>query len=114
MLSGFAIAQPLLDITGNSPDFFLFRRADRFDIVALVLGVLLLPASFVGPRGRGGSGWSRTRSGASSYLAAIGGLFTLLAIEVAKKLTDLRGPLLVVIALAGGLLAVVVYVSSRG
>ena len=44
------------------------------------------------------------------HLAAIGGLFTLLAIEVAKKLTDLRGPLLVAVALAGGLLAVVVYV----
>ena len=27
-LSGFAIAQPLLDVTGKSPDFFLFRRAD--------------------------------------------------------------------------------------
>ena len=28
VLSGFAIAQPLLDVTGKSPDFFLFRRAD--------------------------------------------------------------------------------------
>ena len=47
MLSGFAIAQPLLDVTGKSPDFFLFRRADRLDIVALVLGVTLLPALFI-------------------------------------------------------------------
>ena len=44
VLSGFAIAQPLLDVTGKSPDFFLFRRADRLDIIALVLGVILLPA----------------------------------------------------------------------
>ena len=44
VLSGFAIAQPLLDVTGKSPDFFLFRRADRLDIVLLVLGVTLLPA----------------------------------------------------------------------
>ena len=29
VLSGFAIAQPLLEVTGKSPDFFLFRRADR-------------------------------------------------------------------------------------
>ena len=109
VLSGFAIAQPLLDITGKSPDFFLFRRADRFDIVVLVLGVLLLPALVV---------WAlEVAVGLVSetvrrflHLAAIGGLFTLLAIEVAKKLTDLRGPLLVAIALAGGLLAVVVYV----
>ena len=34
VLSGFAIAQPLLEVTGKSPDFFLFRRADRLDIVA--------------------------------------------------------------------------------
>ena len=44
VLSGFAIAQPLLDVIGRSPDFFLFRRADRLDIVLLVLGVTLLPA----------------------------------------------------------------------
>jgi hypothetical protein len=44
VLCGFAIAQPLLEVTGRSPEFFLFRRADRLDIVALVLGVILLPA----------------------------------------------------------------------
>ena len=47
VLSGFAIAQPLLDVTGKSPDFFLFRRADRLDIIVLVLGVLVLPAFFI-------------------------------------------------------------------
>jgi hypothetical protein len=26
-LSGLVIAQPVLDVTGRSPDFFLFRRA---------------------------------------------------------------------------------------
>jgi hypothetical protein len=47
VLCGFAIAQPLLDVTGKSPDFFLFRRAGRLDIVALVLGVILLPALLI-------------------------------------------------------------------
>ena len=109
VLSGFAVAQPLLDVTGKSPDYFLFRRADRLDIVALVLGMLLLPALVV---------WAaEVVVGLVSetvrrflHLAAIAGLFTLLAIEVAKSLTDQRGPLLVAIALAGSLLAVVVYV----
>jgi Sulfatase len=108
VLSGFAIAQPLLDVTGKSPDFFLFRRADRLDIVVLVLGVLLLPALLV---------WAaEVVVGLVSeevrrflHLAAITGLFTLLAVEVAKKLTGLRGPLLVAIAMAAGVLAVVVY-----
>ena len=101
MLSGFAIAQPLLDVTGKSPDFFLFRRADRLDIVVLVLGVTLLPALAI---------WAvEVAVGLVSeqvrrflHLAAVFGLFTLLAIQVAKKLTDLRGPLLVAIALAAG------------
>jgi Sulfatase len=108
VLSGFAIAQPLLDVTGKSPDFFLFRRADRLDIVLLVLGVTLLPALAI---------WAvEVAVGLVSgtvrrflHLAAIFGLFTLLAIQVAKKLTDLRGPVLVAIALVTGALAVVLY-----
>ena len=38
------------------------------------------------------------------HLAAIFGLFSLLAIQVAKKLTDLRGPVLVAIALGRAVL----------
>ncbi|HEX3212216.1 MAG TPA: sulfatase-like hydrolase/transferase, partial [Actinomycetota bacterium] len=108
VLSGFAIAQPLLDVTGKSPDFFLFRRADRLDIVLLVLGVTLLPALAI---------WAvEVAVGLVSgtvrrflHLAAVFGLFTLLAIQVAKKLTDLRGPMLVVIALVAGAGAVLLY-----
>jgi hypothetical protein len=108
VLSGFAIAQPLLDVTGKSPDFFLFRRADRLDIVLLVMGVTLLPALGI---------WAlEVAVGVVSqtvrrflHLAAVFGLFTLLAIQVAKKLTDLRGPVLVAIALAAGVGAAVLY-----
>jgi hypothetical protein len=108
VLSGFAIAQPLLDVTGKSPDFFLFRRADRFDIIVLVLGVIAFPAFFI---------WGfEVAVGLVSetvrrflHLAAIGALFTLLAIQVAKRLTDLRGPVVVVAALAVGALAAALY-----
>ena len=108
VLSGFAIAQPLLDVTGKSPDFFLFRRADRLDIVALVLGVTLLPALFI---------WGfEVAVGIVSetvrrlvHLAAVAGLFSLLAIQVAKKLTDLRGPQVVAIALVAGVAAGALY-----
>jgi hypothetical protein len=108
VLSGFAIAQPLLDVTGKSPDFFLFRRADRLDIVLLVAGVTVLPALGV---------WAvEVLVGLVSesvsrflHLAALTGLFVLLAVEVAKKLTELRGPRLLAIALAAGLLGGVLY-----
>jgi hypothetical protein len=45
------------------------------------------------------------------HLAAVTGLLTLLAVEVVKKTTDLRGPRLAAIASACGLLGGVLYVS---
>jgi hypothetical protein len=108
VLCGFAIAQPLLDVTGQSPDFFLFRRADRLDIVALVLGVILLPAVVIwGLEVTAGLVSERVRR--FLHLAVVAGLVTLVAIQVAKKLTGLRGPLVVTVALVVGALAAVVY-----
>src|SRR5918996_3072871 len=43
-LVGFVIAQPTLDVLGKAPDFFLFRQADRVDILVLVVAVTVLPA----------------------------------------------------------------------
>jgi Sulfatase len=108
VLSGFAIAQPLLEVTGKSPDFFLFRRADRLDIVVLVLGVILLPALGIWAL-EVAVGVISERVRRFLHLAAIFGLFTLLAIQVAKKLTDLRGPVLIGLAVAAGVLAAVLY-----
>ena len=105
-LCGFAIAQPLLDVTGQSPDFFLFRRADRLDIVALVLGVILLPAVVIwGLEVAVGLVSEQVRR--FLHLVAVAGMVTLVAIQVAKKLTGLRGPVMVTVALVvGGLAAV--------
>jgi Sulfatase len=108
VLCGFTIAQPLLDVTGKSPDFFLFRRAGRFDVLLLVVVVTLLPAFCI---------WAfEVLVGLVSesarrllHLAAVTGLLTLLALEVAKRLTDLRGPRLVGVAVAGGTLGGVLY-----
>jgi hypothetical protein len=49
-----------------------------------------------------------------AHVAAVTGLFVLLAIEVAKKLTELRGPRLVAIAAAAGVGAGVLYVRWSG
>ncbi|HEX3213427.1 MAG TPA: sulfatase, partial [Actinomycetota bacterium] len=109
-LTGLAIAQPVLDVTGRSPDMFLFRQADRLDIVLLVVAVTLLPALtiwvvevLVGLV----SGTVRRHL----HLVAITGLFTLLAVEVVKTTTDLRGLRLAAVASAGGLLGGLLYAS---
>ena len=108
VLCGFAIAQPLLDVTGQSPDFFLFRRADRLDIVALVLGVIVLPAVVIwGFEVAVGLVSERLRRWL--HLAAVAGLVSLVALQVAKKLTGLRGPVVVAVALVVGALAAVAY-----
>jgi hypothetical protein len=43
-LTAFAVAQPVLDVTGRSPDFFLYRRPSIWQIRLLVLAIVLGPA----------------------------------------------------------------------
>ena len=42
-LTAFAIAQPVLDVTGRAPDFFLYRRANTNEMRLFVALVILLP-----------------------------------------------------------------------
>lgn len=106
-LSGFVVAQPLLDVLGHSPDFLLFRQADARDIVLLAVAITLVPplllwgiAVAAGLLGR--------QARRVVQLVLVAGLLGLLGLEVAKKLTPLRGPALAVAAalvgLGGGLL----------
>ena len=97
MLTGFVVAQPLLDVTGKAPDFFIFRRADRLDILLLIGIVTLLPAlylwvfelimSFAGERAR-----------QVLHLMIIIALLAVLAMEAGKKLLPLRGKRLGLVA----------------
>src|SRR5512132_1894635 len=109
-LTGLVIAQPVLDVTGRSPDMFLFRRADRLDILLLVVAVTVLPALVIWTV-EVLAGLVTATLGRHLHLVAVTGLLTLLAVEVVKKTTDLRGPRLAAIASAAGLLGGVLYVS---
>jgi len=108
VLSGFAIVQPLLDVTGKSPDLFLFSRAGRGDILQLVVGVTLLPALAIWA-GEVLVGLVSEPLRRLLHLAAVTMLLTLVAIQVIKKLTEVRGPVLVALAAAVGLLAGALY-----
>ena len=108
VLTGFAIAQPLLDVTGKSPDLFVFSRAGRGDILQLVVGVTLLPALGIWA-GEVLVGLVSEPLRRLLHLAAVTTLLTLVAIQVIKKLTEVRGPVLVVLAAAVGLLAGALY-----
>jgi hypothetical protein len=113
VLCGFAITQPVLDVTGRSPEYFLFNRASRGDILLLAATVTLLPAAvafaaelLVGLLGR--------PARRAAHLAMVGGLLTVLAIEVGKKLSSLRGAPLAVLALGVGLVATWLFATRPG
>jgi hypothetical protein len=108
VLTGFAIAQPLLDVTGKSPDLFVFSRAGRGDILQLVAAVTLLPALGIWA-GEVLVGLVSEPLRRLLHLAAVTMLLTLVAIQVLKKLTPVRGPALVALAAAVGLGAGALY-----
>ena len=108
-LTGLAVAQPLLDVTGKAPDFFLLHRSDRTQILLLVALIVLAPTAIL---------WATEvlawliggeRARRAVHLVWVTGLFCLLALEAAKKLTGLRGRRLVLAAVLVGLGAGWVY-----
>lgn len=111
MLTGFVVAQPLFDVAGRSPDFFLFRRADRADILLLVVLAVLGPA-LVMWAGEAVVGVVSPSLRRMAHLAMVAGLLVLLGLEVLKKLTPVRGVPLLLLALVCGLAASLVYARS--
>ena len=108
VLTGFAIAQPLLDVIGRSPDFLLFRQADARDIALLAFTITFLPALVLwGVELLAGLAGRRVQQ--AVHLVLVGGLMAVLGLEVAKKLTPLRGPALVAVGALVGLGAGVLY-----
>jgi hypothetical protein len=108
-LTGLAVAQPLLDVTGKAPDFFLLHRSDRAQILLLV--ALIVAAPPLGLWAVEVLAWlaAGERARRLVHLVMVTGLFCVLALEVAKKLTGLRGRRLVLAAVLVGLGAGLVY-----
>ncbi|MEV0325727.1 sulfatase-like hydrolase/transferase [Micromonospora echinospora] len=100
-LVGLAVTQPLLDVLGRSPDFFLFHRATPGQVVALLALVAVVPTAVLAGLGAltrlaGG----RVRLLAHRVLVAL--LLAVLAVQVGREATGLRGvPLLLAAGAAG-------------
>jgi hypothetical protein len=112
-LVGFAIAQPTLDVLGKAPDFFIFRQADRVDILVLVLAVTVLPAlgMWLVELVAGLAGEPVRRA---VHLLMVGGLLALIALEAGKNLTSLRGVALVAVAALAGVAGAVLRATWSG
>ncbi|WFE40078.1 sulfatase-like hydrolase/transferase [Micromonospora sp. WMMD998] len=105
-LIGLVVTQPLLDVLGRSPDFFLFHRATRGDVLLLVALIAVAPTLPVAALGALSLlGGRATR--AAVHTTLVGLLLAALAVQVGRHLTPLRGvPLLLAAGGAGAAAAV--------
>ncbi|MFG1659802.1 sulfatase-like hydrolase/transferase [Micromonospora chersina] len=105
-LVGLVVTQPLLDVLGRSPDFFLFHRASRADVLLLVALIAIAPTvpfALLGALGLVAGRLAR----AAVHTLVVGLLLTALAVQVGRHVTPLRGvPLLLVAGVAGAFAAV--------
>ncbi|MGW9197143.1 sulfatase-like hydrolase/transferase [Micromonospora chersina] len=100
-LVGLVVTQPLLDVLGRSPDFFLFHRASRADVLLLVALIAIAPTvpfALLGALGLVAGRLAR----AAVHTLVVGLLLAALAVQVGRHVTPLRGvPLLLVAGVAG-------------
>ncbi|MER7894090.1 sulfatase-like hydrolase/transferase [Micromonospora sp. NPDC094482] len=102
-LVGLVVTQPLLDVLGRSPDFFLFHRAHRGDILLLVALVAVVPT--VPPVLLGALSRLAGRAARSvTHTVLVGALLAALAVQVGRHGTPLRGVPLLLAAVALGAL----------
>ena len=99
-LCGLAIALPVLDLLGHSPDFLVLERLDAGDLVFLAAVVALVPPLALEAAGAV-AGLAGPLARRAAHLATVAGLLAALSVQVGKHLTPLRGlPLAVAAALA--------------
>ena len=111
VLTGFAITQPLLDVTGRAPEFFVYYRAGRADIVLFVVIVTLLPAVALWVVEQAAGVLGRTARQVV-HLLFVGSLLTALFIQIGKKVLPDRGYSLLGLGLVAAAAATVVIVRS--
>jgi hypothetical protein len=107
-LTGFALTQPVLSVFGDAPDLFIFRDATTADILLFALVIAFVPPLILWLVELG-IGLVSERAGRVTHLAFVGGLVTLFAIQVLKKAFGIDGSVNLVLAVALGALAVVLY-----
>jgi hypothetical protein len=111
VLWSFAFAQPLLDLLGDAPEFFVARGNTRGDILVLAFGLMLVPPllmtlaeALVGLVSETARRWL--------HLVLVGALVAAFVLQLIKDVS-VSAALLVVVALAAGCLGAALYAGSR-
>jgi Sulfatase len=108
VLCGFALAQPLFDILGSTPEFFVTRGSTSWDVILAAVGLVVLPAAAL-LAVEAVAGLVRPSLQDACHLIFVGGLVALIALQALRRLGDLPGWPLVAAAAAVGALAAVCY-----
>lgn len=107
-LCGMAVIQPVLDVLGRSPDFFIFHGASTAEMLTLVAIVTILPIAALWAIGLPAR-LAGQRARLVTHTLLLGVLAALLAVQVGKEITPLRGIPLVCAAVLAAAVLVVAY-----
>jgi hypothetical protein len=108
VLWAFAFLQPLFDLLGDTPEFFVARGNGRGDILVLAFGLALVPPAlmlgleWLADRVRSGAGWWL-------HLIFVAGLVGAFALQLAKDIADGPAAILLLAASATGVLGAYAY-----
>ena len=108
VLSGFALAEPLLDILGKNPEFFSVRRSTSSQIVLFALAVTLLPPLALLAAELLVRVIDRTASDIL-HLVFVAGLVAVIALHVLANDSSLSGVGALVVAAVLGVLGALLY-----
>ena len=112
VLWAFAVAQPLLDLLGDNPDFFVARGNTRGDIILLALVLALVPPlAMLGLEALARLVNQRLRDGL--HLALVGLLAAMIALQALGELASGPGAVLIVGAVALGAGAAALYARTE-
>src|SRR5918994_828508 len=102
VLWAIAVVQPVLEVVGRAPEFFVAHRAGPTDILLLLAGLLLVaPLALVAVIALAGALGSRPRSVVTGMVVTV--LVGLIAVQVLKQLGVTRWTFAALPAIAAGL-----------
>lgn len=110
VLSAFAVAQPLYDLLGDTPEFFVVRGSTSWDLVAFALGLLLVPPALL-LLAELAAGVVHPAAQRGAHLTFVAGLTGLIALQALNRLGEPPSALAFVLAAAVG--AALAYAYAR-
>ena len=113
VLSAFGVAQPLFDLLGDTPEFFVVRGSTTADIVAFALAVVLGPPALL-LLIEALVGLAHPRAGDITHVVFVGLLAAILALQALKRLESLPANVAVAGAVLLGALLALLYARREG